>query len=98
MTSAQAGGAGSASVSSTTITIADFAYGTPVTVVPGGTVTVINNDDVPHTVTSDGPGVFDVNIGPGDTVTFAAPTESGSYDFHCSYHPNMHGSLVVQGQ
>ncbi|WP_349254685.1 cupredoxin domain-containing protein [Mycobacterium sp.] len=25
-----------------------------------------------------------------------APTTPGTYPFHCRYHANMHGSLIVQ--
>ena len=29
-------------------------------------------------------------------VTFTAPAAPGSYKFHCAYHSNMHGTLVVK--
>jgi plastocyanin len=25
-----------------------------------------------------------------------APSQPGEYPFHCSYHPNMHGTLIVK--
>ena len=53
-------------------------------------------DGASHTVTSDQGGVFDVKAdGGGGTVTLTAPTKPGTYPFHCTYHANMHGVLVV---
>ena len=61
---------------------------------PGATVTVHNMDGLAHTVTADG-GDFD-SPAPAGNSTFTAPTKPGSYPFHCSIHPEMHGTLVVQ--
>jgi plastocyanin len=59
-------------------------------------VTVVNNDESSHTVTSD-TNAFDVRIsGGGGFSTFTAPTTPGTYPFHCNYHAGMQGSLVVQ--
>ena len=80
----------------TTIMIEKFAYTTPASVSPGATVEVMNMDGSAHTVTADSGNAFDVKATPGKTVTFTAPTEPGTYDFHCTYHSNMHGTLVVK--
>ena len=40
-------------------------------------------------------GAFDVVVPPGRSRTFTAPTSSGPYPYHCTYHGNMHGVLVV---
>jgi plastocyanin len=85
-------GAGS---TASTITIKDFSFTTPQSVSPGATVTVDNEDGTAHTVTSDKGRAFDDPATPG-TSTFTAPTEPGSYPFHCNIHPEMHGTLVVQ--
>lgn len=77
------------------ITIADFAYETTGTVEPGAEVTVHNEDDVGHTVTSDDEGLFDVEVGPGETVTFTAPDEPGDYSYFCVPHPSMVSVLTV---
>lgn len=79
----------------TTIMIQDFQYRTPPSVSPGSTVSVMNMDDVAHTVTADS-GAFDLKTPPGQTVTFTAPTTPGTYPYHCTYHGNMHGVLVVK--
>ncbi|MHA7278457.1 cupredoxin domain-containing protein [Arthrobacter sp. MDT2-2] len=78
-----------------TITIADFEYVMPEAIAPGATVTVINEDDAPHTVTAKDEGGFDVDVSGGETVTFTAPDEAGEYAVICTYHPAMSGTLVV---
>ena len=79
-----------------TITITNFVFTGPTTVSPGATVAVTNTDSTDHTVTGDGLNQFDVQAPAGKTVTFTAPTAPGTYPFHCSIHPTMHGSLIVK--
>jgi plastocyanin len=80
-----------------TITIKDFEYGAPLTVAPGAVVTVTNIDAAAHTVTADQGTAFDVDVrGSGGTATFTAPSAPGSYSFYCTYHPSMHGTLIVK--
>ena len=80
------------------ITISNFAYEIPGAVAPGAEVKVINMDTAEHTVTADQDAtLFDVEVKEnGGTATFKAPSEPGTYAFHCNYHPNMHGSLTVK--
>lgn len=78
------------------ITVEDFQYDIPESVSPGATITVVNKDSVPHTVTSEEEGIFDAVFEGGETVTFTAPEEPGEYPFFCVYHPNMTGTLVVK--
>nr|WP_201762413.1 cupredoxin domain-containing protein [Pseudarthrobacter psychrotolerans] len=80
-----------------TITIKDFEYGALLSVAPGAVVTVTNMDSAGHTVTADQGQAFDVDVkGSGGTATFTAPSAPGSYPYHCTYHPNMHGTLTVK--
>jgi plastocyanin len=80
-----------------TITIKDFAYGAPLTVPPGATVTVTNMDAAAHTVTADKGKAFDAKVaGHGGTATLTAPSAPGTYPYHCTYHPDMHGTLTVK--
>jgi plastocyanin len=65
---------------------------TPVTA--GSTVTVHNNSNAMHTVTSDDSGKFNVSIDAGKTATFTAPA-AGTYKFHCNIHNFMKGTLTV---
>jgi plastocyanin len=77
------------------ITIEGFKYN-EITVAPGAEVTVVNKDSAEHTVTSDTAGAFDKEVHGGETVTFTAPTQPGTYPYHCTYHPSMHGTLIVK--
>jgi plastocyanin len=72
-----------------------------VSVAKGGKVTWTNNDPVPHTVTStsvpSGASSFDsgnMNQNATYTVTF---TVDGTYQYKCTYHPWMHGTVTVTG-
>ena len=90
-------GAGGASAAAAAISIKDFDYGAPITVSPGATVTVTNMDSAEHTVTADQGSAFDVEVKEnGGKGTFTAPSAPGTYPFHCTYHPNMHGTLTVR--
>jgi len=71
-----------------------------VNIAKGGKVTWTNNDPVPHTVTSTSApsgASFDsgnMNATATYTVTF---TIDGTYQYTCSYHPWMHGTVFVTG-
>ncbi|BBZ53597.1 cupredoxin domain-containing protein [Mycolicibacterium phocaicum] len=78
------------------ITITALNFGDPLTVAPGAQVTVVNSDDVAHTVTSKVKGQFDVKVGGNAQTTFNAPTTPVRYPYYCVYHPGMVGVLIVQ--
>jgi plastocyanin len=82
--------------SDVTIHISSFKYMTPATVSPGAMISVMNMDNQNHTVTADSGNAFDVKADAGAVVMFKAPTKPGSYPFHCTYHSNMHGVLIVK--
>jgi plastocyanin len=66
-----------------------------VTVNVGDTVTWTNNDGVAHTATADG-GSFDTGtIGNGSSASVTFNT-AGTFAYHCSVHPTMQGSVVVE--
>jgi plastocyanin len=79
-----------------TITIANMAFGQPLTVAPGSKVNLANNDTMEHSVTSDTAGAFDQDVEGNEEATMTAPSQPGEYPFHCSYHPNMKGTLIVK--
>lgn len=85
---------------SATIVIKNFAFmPSSLTVSPGETVTVKNEDTAIHTVTAVNPhnGAFDTgNIQTGSSKTFKAPTAPGSYPYICTIHQFMHGTLIVK--
>ena len=75
-----------------------------VTIGGGGSVTIVNLDDIDHTVTSvardaEGRPLFDVRVATGTTATLvgADALADGSYPFFCKFHPGMRGTLVVEG-
>jgi len=79
-----------------TIAIQGFAFGDPLTVSVGEEVTVVNEDSTAHTWTSSD-GLFDsgsLTAGAEFTHTFDA---AGEYDFFCGIHPQMTGSITVEG-
>ena len=78
-----------------TITISGMKFGEPVTVAPGATIEVVNEDSAEHSVTSQTEGQFDTHVDGGAKKTFTAPTQPGEYPFYCVYHPNMKGTLIV---
>ncbi|MCI4673902.1 cupredoxin domain-containing protein [Candidatus Mycolicibacterium alkanivorans] len=86
----------SATAAGPTISIADMKFGAPLTVTPGATVTVVNSDGAEHTVTADSGNAFNAEVGGKGTTTFTAPSQPGTYAYHCTYHPMMHGQLIVQ--
>jgi len=78
------------------VTISGYAF-SPATirVKVGGTVTWTNQDPVAHTVTADG-GSFDTKLisqGKSASVTF---DKAGTYPYHCTPHPNMKGTVIVE--
>lgn len=86
------------SAASHDVTVQDLAYDpASITVQVGDSITWTNNDGVPHTVTADN-GSFDKPLdadGGTATLTFSTP---GTFTYHCTIHPNMHGTVVVEGQ
>ncbi|MDQ3970222.1 MAG: cupredoxin domain-containing protein [Thermoproteota archaeon] len=75
------------------------------TVKKGDAIEVVNEDSAPHTVTS-GTGLEDPNAGqmfdtsiitPAASAQLAtADLEAGEYDYHCTVHPFMTGTLKVE--
>jgi plastocyanin len=81
-----------------TITIKDFAFGAPLTVRPGATIKVTNMDAAAHDVASDDEGKFRTPLlNEGESATFTAPTQPGTYKFSCTVHSRMQGigTLIV---
>jgi plastocyanin len=79
------------------IAIADFSFSPKMfTVSPGATVTWINDDKVPHVISSaDNQFQKSPPLQPGQSFsnTFAA---GGTYSYFCSIHPRMTGKIIVK--
>ncbi len=70
-----------------------------VTVKAGATVMWVNNSNVAHTSTSDSGSAVTwdssaISTGGNFSFVFSTP---GTYTYHCSIHPFMHGTIVVTG-
>ena len=107
------GGAGGAAAGGPTINILEGSsiQGSPdydpeeLTASAGAEVSVVNQDTLPHTVTS-GTGPQDPNsaqlfdtslINAGESATLSlAQVPPGQYDYYCMVHPYMTGKVVVQ--
>lgn len=79
------------------VNIKNFAF-TPstLTVSPGATVIVHNEDVATHTLTSTS-GAFNTgDVSPGTSKTFVAPKTPGTYPYICEIHQFMHGTLIVR--
>jgi len=65
------------------------------TVKAGQTVTWVNKDTTVHTVTSSTSGMFDSgNLNPGQTWNHDF-TQSGVYEYYCTFHAWMKGNVTV---
>jgi plastocyanin len=81
--------------SGTAVTIDNFAFSpTTLKVKVGQKVSWTNKQQgVAHTVTADG-GTFDHPMPSGATFSFAF-AKTGTFAYHCTIHPSMHGTIVV---
>ncbi|EKD62377.1 MAG: secreted metal-binding protein [uncultured bacterium] len=81
-----------------TIEIKNFAF-SPKTfkVKPGAKVTVVNRDTAAHTMTANDGSSFGTKLlNKGESVIFTAPSAESEYAYHCTPHPSMTGTLVVE--
>lgn len=81
-----------------TITLTDHRYDPDeIHIDHGETLNVINATNEAHTLTADD-GSFDTGeVGPGEEVALEVTSDVavGANSFHCSYHSDMRGTLVV---
>jgi plastocyanin len=65
------------------------------TVKAGATVTWTNKDDIPHAVAATDRSFKSKTLDTGDSyaVTFTTP---GTFQYFCSLHPHMTGTIVVE--
>ena len=91
-------GGGSADVTLTIVGMSGAnSYSPNPGIVPvGKTVAWRNADAITHTATSD-TGAFDTGaIAPGTTSAPIRMPNAASYPYHCSIHPTMTGTVLVQ--
>ncbi|HZC38583.1 MAG TPA: cupredoxin family copper-binding protein [Sphingomicrobium sp.] len=86
-----------AAAPSASVKIANFTFQAPVVAVkPGTTVTWVNADDIPHTVTANNGAFKSKVLDSGDRFTFTF-AKAGEYAYFCSLHPRMTGKIIVKG-
>ena len=66
-----------------------------ITVVPGTTVTWVNNEAMPHTVVDVNKGFRSKTLVKDAKFSFTFTT-AGDYSYLCSIHPNMKGKVIVK--
>jgi plastocyanin len=105
---ADGNGGGTATVTdgAVEITAADLAFDTTTIEATAGedfTITLVNDDSAPHNISlySEEGGdqiVLGDTAEAGQTVTVdVSALEPGTYYFQCDIHPDMNGSVVVEG-
>jgi plastocyanin len=87
----------SAQPGNTKLEIDNFSFSPQrITVKPGTTVTWTNEDDTPHTVASTTKMFKSKALDTNDGFAFTFTTP-GVYEYFCSLHPYMTGTIVVEG-
>lgn len=66
-----------------------------ITIKTGETVVFTNNDSVDHTVTANNNSWDSGNLKAGGTFSHTFDT-AGTFSYHCTYHTNMTGQIIVQ--
>ena len=80
-----------------TVAIKGFAFMSQVITVPvGTTVTWINQDEDPHTVTANDKSFHSAALDTDDKYSFTF-THPGEFAYFCSLHPHMTGKVIVKG-
>ena len=78
------------------IQIDNFHYSPPTLVVaPGTTVTWTNDDDSPHSVREKDGKFKSTALDTDDKFSFTFTTP-GTFEYFCSLHPKMQGTIVVE--
>jgi plastocyanin len=82
--------------SGNSVTLTNFAFSpATLTVKVGTTITWTNKDSASHTVISDS-GVFEsVNLATNAVFSYTF-NSAGTFPYHCSIHPSMKGTVIVQ--
>jgi plastocyanin len=79
-----------------TVKIDNFTFAPQrLTVKVGTTVSWTNEDDIPHTVASTSNTFRSKVLDTDDKYSFAFTT-AGSFEYFCSLHPHMTGTIVVE--
>ena len=78
------------------IEIKDFGFNpSSLTIRSGVKITWAQEDSVRHTIVSDTALFESPELAKGETFSFTF-TQLGTYTYHCSLHPSMIGTIIVQ--
>ena len=79
------------------VDIQNFSFSpSTLTINVGDTVIWTNQDSISHTITSDsGTELNSLQLSNGQTYSHTFNT-AGTYNYHCSVHPTMKGTIVVE--
>jgi len=81
---------------SSTVSIDNFTFGPQTLKVKAGTtVTWTNKDDIPHAIATASKQSKSKTLDTDDAYSFTFTTP-GSYEYFCSLHPHMTGTVVVE--
>jgi plastocyanin len=87
----------SAPTATTSVSMVGSAFSPPdIQVSPGATVTFTNQDNIQHNVTFSSSSVPSTGNFSSGAKTVVMPTAAGTYDYHCSLHAGMQGTVKVQ--
>jgi plastocyanin len=75
--------------------IDNFTFNPQKLVKAGTTVTWTNNDDIPHAIAAVNKQFKSKALDTGDAYSFTFTTP-GTYQYSCSLHPHMTGTIVVE--
>ena len=67
----------------------------PIQVTVASTVTWMNGTSLAHTATSDAGAWNTGTIAPGATSSAVAFNTAGTFAYHCNFHADMHGTVIV---
>lgn len=85
-----------AAAGGTAVTISNMAFSPAAVSIPVGTkVTWTNTDPVAHTVTGVGGAFNSGHLNPGQSFSYMFD-KAGTFDYACTYHPYMKGTITVQ--
>ena len=84
-----------AAAEGTEVTIDNFSFSpTPLTVKVGTTITWTNRDDIPHSIVCPELKMKSHPLDTNDVFSYQFG-KSGTYNYICGLHPNMHGQVIV---
>jgi plastocyanin len=91
------GGGGGNPVVTTSVSVRDNLFDpAAIRVSPGATVTWTFVGGIPHNVNFPSTAISDSNNQTSGTFSTAMPTAPGTYNYSCTLHPGMNGSVQVQ--